>query len=152
MMVPKPTPAALVAVGGLVVLLAVVADADAPPDQYILSTDAVYDTKTKLTWQRNAPAAYYSYYDAAFYCQGLSADGGGSGWRLPTIKELQTIVDDTVLPPTVDPAAFPDPMADLFWSSTIYVNDTNKAWGVAFNSGGAYESETWVNGRVRCVR
>ena len=71
--------------------------ADAPAGRYTYTSTSVtvYDTKTKLTWQRAATAAQYAMADAKTYC-GSPATAtalGGSGWRLPTLKELQSLID-----------------------------------------------------------
>ena len=65
------------------------ADANAPAGRYTTSSGTVYDTKTKLTWQQAVAPGTYAWAGAKAYCAGLNL--GGTGWRLPTIKELQTI-------------------------------------------------------------
>jgi Protein of unknown function (DUF1566) len=60
---------------------------------------------TKLTWQRSVPATTYAWDDARTLCSsGEVTSLGDSGWRLPTKKELMTLVDYSVAPPgpTVD--------------------------------------------------
>jgi hypothetical protein len=46
--------------------------------------------------------------------------GGVSGWRLPAVMELSTVVDftGTNTTTTIDPVAFPNTPADLFWGSS----------------------------------
>src|ERR1700690_1382575 len=72
--------------------------ATAPAGRYTYpATGTVYDTKTKLTWQQTAQSAPRPYAGAAAktYCAGVGATLGGTGWRLPTVKELQTIVGES---------------------------------------------------------
>jgi hypothetical protein len=54
-------------------------------------------------------------------------------WRVPNIKELQSIVDYSKFdPPTSVPGAT---VASDYWSSTSYANLPLGAWNVPFNSG-----------------
>jgi hypothetical protein len=55
--------------------------------------------------------------EAALYCSSLSLGGWSSGWRLPTIKELQSIVDVSSLG-SIDATYFPNTVF-YFWSSTL---------------------------------
>lgn len=141
----------LVVVVGVLAALAVPADAGAPPSQYELTADTVHDTKTGLTWQRAVAPGTYAWVDAKSYCAGLDADGG-SGWRLPTIKELQTIVDERAYQPAIDTTAFPGTPSEFFWSSSPYANDATNAWVVHFNFGNSSYFTVSYNYRVRCVR
>jgi hypothetical protein len=102
---------------GLAVALVGVTDAiaKAPDGRYEISTSAatVRDTKTKLTWRRDPMVpALNTLETARVTCP--------SGFRLPTIKEYETLVDesaDTV--PFVDTVAFPNIKgSDVFWSDT----------------------------------
>src|SRR6202142_4217978 len=85
------------ALAAVAMALAVPAGAGtAPAGRYTYpAAGTVYDTKTKLTWQRTAPSKEYTWADAKTYCAGVGAALSGTGWRLPTMKELLTIVDET---------------------------------------------------------
>ncbi len=91
--------------------------ADAPPNRYELRAcgTIVYDTKTKLEWQR----AFNDRRDvgeAAGICGTLNL--GGGGWRLPTILELVSIQDNTAANPMIDARFFPNtPSFDFATSS-----------------------------------
>lgn len=130
--------------------------------QYVVSADGltVTDTSTGLVWQRDGAGSRPSCLDspnctwaeAKTYCAGLTLDG--SGWRLPTLTELQSIVDSTVTsPPTINQTAFPNTPDDGFWTSSPYVGLSGYAWCVYFFSVHSYNfvvvgSDNWV----RCVR
>jgi hypothetical protein len=127
------------------------ANADAPAGRYTITNETVYDTKTKLTWQLKVPSTMYAWDAAKTYCSGLSLEGTG-GWRLPTVKELQTIVDESRTDPSIDPTAFPATPTYYFWSSSPLAGSSNSAWYIWFYRG---EASYFVvdNGiYVRCVR
>lgn len=135
-----------VAYSTAVLLLLGHARADAPVGRYTVANGAVYDTKTKLTWQQSVATTTYQWSGAKAYCSGI--------WRLPTARELASIVDDSRINsngnPAVDPTAFPSTPSSWFWSSTASA-DGNAIWAVHFATG---EVVSWGSGafNVRCVR
>ncbi|MCU0665476.1 MAG: DUF1566 domain-containing protein, partial [Myxococcota bacterium] len=94
----------------------------------------------------------YTWIKALAYCEGLSF-GGHLDWRLPSRAELQSIVDQRRVNPSIDPAMFPATPNDYFWSSSTYVNVTIYAWCVDFYDGGSVDDDLkGLDYRVRCVR
>jgi hypothetical protein len=130
-----------------------VASAAAPALRYVLTAETVFDTKTSLTWQREVPAQGYAQVaDASLYCQSLALAGGG--WRLPTIKELHTLLDVRDVDVGVDQVAFPNTPTSAFWSSTPSLRASGWTWIFSFFVGFAYdedEDEPFLH-NVRCVR
>jgi hypothetical protein len=126
------------------------AEASAPAGRYTLTGGTVVDTKTKLTWQQTVPAAKYAWAAAKTYCQTLSL--AGTGWRLPTRKELQTIVDYSQSNPSIDPTAFPATPAAAFWSSSPVAGSPTVAWSIYFIIGLTYSFVMTDPNEVRCVR
>ena len=130
--------------------------AAAPLDQYTVATDTVKDNKTGLTWQRAVPATRYPWADAKTYCSSLNLGGYASGWRLPTKRELETLIDhrSDYGYPTIDTTAFPGTPQDVFWTSTPFAGVSSKAWCVSFQStwGTALGSDSAGSLYVRCVR
>jgi hypothetical protein len=125
-------------------------DADASPrPSYTTSADTVLDAGTNLTWQRAVPAMRYGWQDATQYCAELDLTGGG--WRLPSIGELQTLVDETVNP-SIDAAAFPMTPSEYFWSSSPVIDDATRAWTAFFTNGSTYSFAITALKNVRCVR
>ena len=72
-------------------------------------------------------------------------------WRVPTIKELQTLVDYSERNPAMSKDC-PFRNTDFYWSSTTYASGPGSAWGVDFNGGHVYSDSKYGNGYVRCVR
>jgi formylglycine-generating enzyme required for sulfatase activity len=129
------------------------ARASAPPGRYTVSGGTVLDTKTKLTWQQQTPTTLYTWADAKTYCAGLGGTLGGSGWRLPTIRELVTLIDYSQgTPPVIDTTTFPGtPVAD-FWSSSPQAGSSTNVWEVWFYFGNPRVSATTSTLNVLCVR
>jgi hypothetical protein len=126
--------------------------AAAPAARYDISDGTVYDTQTRLTWQQIIPSLRYSWADAQTYCSELSlAASTGGSWRLPSINELQTLVDDTTNP-SIDLSAFPKTPSEYFWSSSAVIDDAARAWTAFFTNGSTYTFATSAAKNVRCVR
>jgi hypothetical protein len=115
--------------------------ADAPCGRYRLTATTAYDTMTLLTWQRGHGPTNLSFRAAQSYCAGLTL--GGAAWRLPTLKELYTLVD-VQESSGLDPTAFPGSPATeygtpYYWSSTPSRNRgaPGWVWQLIFFVGGA---------------
>ena len=88
---------------------------------------------------------------ATTYCANLTL-GGYSDWRLPTLKELLFIVDNSKSNPSINSQFQNTMQVDYYWSSTTRASDTSKAWTVIFAIGNAkHNLKTW-NLFMRCVR
>lgn len=138
---------------------------EAPAGRYTIPGDGtVYDTATTLTWQQTANTTGMRWASAGPYCAGLTGPAGG-GWRLPTVKELTTLLDySRPGSPFIDPVAFPGVPAQSsppgavngFWSATSLVGMsaglTTGAWLVYFDSAVTQPNPLEVGGAVRCVR
>lgn len=82
-----------------------------------VDTDVTTDAMTKLVWQTTMlDATLVNWQDALAYCEGLS-HAGKDDWRLPNIKELATLVDESA---TAAPVLYADlgGTATQYWSST----------------------------------
>jgi hypothetical protein len=73
----------------------------------------------------------------------------GVGWRLPTRRELLTLVDTQAESPTID-AAFAGTPSEWFWSATPWV-EGGTAWVVDFSNGAGHYGYKSYTARVRCV-
>jgi hypothetical protein len=141
-------------------LFAVTADATAPVGRFVVGTDPtgnappidiVFDTKTGLTWQRS-PGPLSTQDGAAGYCQSIGEGSGALGWRLPTLKEILSLVeyagDYDESAPLIDQTVFPNTPASTFWSSTK--SPARPAQCADFSQGGLFCSGAM--NYVRCVR
>ena len=73
-------------------MLTVRAHAAAPPGHFAdLGDGTVRDNVTALVWQKAFAPSAMTQGAALTYCAGLALPGGG--WRLPTVTDLQTLVD-----------------------------------------------------------
>ena len=114
------------------------------------SSNTVLDNLTGLTWQRSA-ASGKLLSDATNYCNTLSLDG--SGWRLPTVVEIASLVDLSQSSATIDPIAFPSTNNDYYWSSTVSKATAGEAWFVSFGLGPISTAEgSTTQLQTRCVR
>lgn len=104
------------------------------------------DHRTGLTWQQLPPSTLYEAPVADEYCQALDLGGLTGGWRLPMIKELQTIVDEHRSDPAVL-LGFGDNVGER-WASTGY---PGYAWIVNFIDGSTISQPIDQPFRVRCV-
>ncbi len=105
----------------------------------------ITDLLTGLTWLRNPDAYGEVTWDQARVlaenlhdgCHGL-CDGSKKGeWRLPTIRELFSIVDYGQADPIV-PASLPNRecvVQAIYWSSTTLLADPTQAWMMTFGIG-----------------
>jgi hypothetical protein len=110
------------------------------------SGGVVRDDLTGLNWQQQASPTSMTWAAAQDYCP--------SGFRLPTVKELSSIVDFAVAPPgpAIDQTAFPGTPAEGFWTSSPYAGLAGYAWLVLFTDGYSSYVGATNNCRVRCVR
>ena len=98
-----------------------------------------------LEWQADVPEQVFTWEGAKAYAASL-----GDGWRLPTVKELLSLVDYETHNPAC--SVFPDCPSEWFWSSSPVSGGTSYAWSVVFSNGRSnFLDVSYVN-RVRCVR
>jgi hypothetical protein len=135
----------------LAILTTVKGQASAPAGRYAIANGAVYDTKTNLTWQQIISVGMYTQAEAGSYCATLGLNG--ATWRLPTMREILTIVDLSIGPPgpTIDTTAFPGTPGGFFWTSTQYSGTPVNYWSAQFQYGFAYGNTKTDTSYVRCV-
>ncbi len=115
---------------------------------------AVLDKETCLVWEQSPVTATGAWAGALSHCFNKKV-GERKGWRLPTIEELATLVDDTQGPPTL-PSGHPfDTTAvqsSYYWSSTTDPTDATDAWVVDLGRGDVFNDFKDNSNFVWCVR
>ena len=111
----------------------------------------VLDRLTGLHWQQGFSGSTMDWAAAKLWCSNNTAALPGSGWRLPTVRELDTIVDRQTQQPAIDPVLSANTPSEYFWTSTPWVGG-GSAWSVYFNFGYSFFHDTSSSFRARCVR
>lgn len=149
-----------IALGILAIALPATADAPRNPPQYgqfDKDTVVITDRFTTLVWERRIGAAS-DHLTAKGYC--LSTVFSPASGRIPTVKELLTLVDEDphteydsnkVVQKSIDQLAFPDIRTDkAYWTSTPA--GVGKFWTVDFTTGKTLIQDEGQSLNVRCVR
>lgn len=126
--------------------------------------DIVSDDVTALMWQDDARVTQRSwltsdnyeggdYYDtsgdtATTYCSDLTL-GGHEDWRLPHIKELESLINYEG--PLID-SVFNNARARDIWSSTTYAGDPKGVWVMRAGASFPSNKSASINNTVWCVR
>lgn len=114
------------------------------------------DNKTGLMWVKDGNSAgcnnggSLTWEAALNFCEGLTY-AGYSDWRLPNVRELESIVDAGQGNPAINTAYFPNTQ-DWYWTSTTYVPNAFNAWDVGFSYGSVGSGNEGDYRYVRCVR
>jgi hypothetical protein len=122
-----------------------------PAAHYDVATGVVRDNWTGLTWAREPSPLFSTADEMTAHCEGLALGPFESGWRVPTVKELLTLWNETATTgPLWDKRAFGEgPMSTLqsdrtwiFWSATPFASLTAWRWGVDFQKYAGIGSRT----------
>ena len=116
---------------------------------YTANGGTTTDNRTGLTWGPSSSNSM-TWATASTFC--------GAG-RLPSVSELESIVDAGASNPAINTAYFPDTRTDsMYWTSTPrhlvpYVGAPSAAWHVFFYDGSVYNCDTnsAYKAYVRCV-
>ncbi|MCP5477857.1 MAG: DUF1566 domain-containing protein [Rhodanobacteraceae bacterium] len=94
-----------------------------------------------------------AYRDAINALSGSSRLCGNTDWRLPTGKELQSLVDyGHAAAPYIDTDWFPNAVNTIYWSGQNYAAYAVVAWVVLFSNGHLGADSKSISNRVRLVR
>ncbi len=142
----------------IVITLFVDSFAAAPRGHYTVTGDTVKDNKTSRVWRRTVSDQPLSFDEANNYCSTLDGYVDAT-WRLPTKRELETLVDVRASSPAIDSTAFPSTPSYTFWTSTKNNLKENDRFIVDFANGETvtnltklYQSKPLDKHYVRCVR
>ena len=93
-------------------------------DFYDNQDGTITDNATGLMWMQSGSEDTYNWEEALSYAEGMDF-AGYDDWRLPTIKELQSIIDYTKSPDTSN-----SPAIDELFTLTSFMNEGNELdWG-----------------------
>jgi hypothetical protein len=119
---------------------------------YTVASGTVRDNYTGLTWQQahSADTPTFTSAQAAVHCTQQ-----GAGWRLPSLNELASVVDDVPsgnVSPAVDHVAFPGLSKDQwYWSASPHGTSTTEQWMLNFMDGFTKHQPTSTLGIALCV-
>jgi hypothetical protein len=119
----------------------------------------ITDSATGLVWQQTDDEIVKTWQEALSYCKGLSL-AGHVDWRLPNIKELESIHSYSIEYPAFNTTYFMNTMSSpsyyYFWASTSHYGVETNAIGINFNYGGQFSNDKSIsvfsNSFARCVR
>jgi len=91
--------------------------------------------------------------NTAAYVQAVNDLGlcGNSNWRLPTFKELQSLLHYGAIRPAIDTTWFPNTPNSAYWSATSYPFGPGSAYTQDFTDAQPYANDKSANSRVRLV-
>ena len=118
------------------------------------------DNVTNLVWSLQTVSGI-TWADATSTAGGSPIDtantanrcGFNSGWRVPTRRELLTLVHLGLSSGTkIDTTYFPGTVSDYYWSNDTYAPDAANAWLVYFYGGSTFANVKTYTYYVRLVR
>jgi hypothetical protein len=113
----------------------------------------ITDPNTGLMWQKET-IEEVPWELALFYAENLEL-AGYSDWRLPNMRELQSIVDYSRTAPCIDPVFAATTQSNNYWSSSTYMSPNKEktaAWHVVFYGGEVFISNKANYQSMRAVR
>lgn len=108
-----------------------------PEPRFEMLHAGVLDRLTNLLWRRSAnlTAQPVVWREALAAVAELNHEGEGSAWRLPTINELESLVDCAAHSPAL-PSGHPFVgVQDICWSSTTSLFEPDWAWALYLEKG-----------------
>lgn len=108
---------------------------------YSVDGTEVTDSKTGLIWRRCSEGQTWSGTtctggaDTFTHEEALAHAKTQTGWRLPNVKELTSLVERSRRYPSIKVAAFPATPSKWYWSSSPLVGSSFNAWYVLFDYG-----------------
>ncbi len=111
----------------------------------------ITDNYTGLIWQKLKAPNTLSWEEALAYTKTVTL-AGKSDWRLPNVKEIQSLNDPLLSRPSFNKTFFPDIISGNFWSSTTQENSSGRAWDINVDYGIVSYSDKTLKENVLLVR
>ena len=114
--------------------------------------DVVLDTTTSLLWQDASinKEGLGTYKEAQNYCKFLKIDKY-EDFRLPTLSELQTIIDyKNYKPAILDGFKYVE--STMYWTTTPFADDATERWTIDFEKGARSVKAIYYDRHFRCVQ
>lgn len=122
-----------------------------PSEDFVIHGDGTVNHKsTGLMWMQCSlgqvwaagacenSVTVFTWKDALQATEEVNLGGGYAGytdWRLPDIKELESIVEQGCWAPAINLAVFPGTASSNYWSSSLFTSIAWRALAVRFASG-----------------
>ena len=134
--------------------------------RFVVRGQQVRDAQTRLVWRHcvegmawngttcKGKPELYTWPDALAHAQAAAAKSG-QAWRVPNVKELESLVDPSVGYPSIDATIFPGTPAQYTWTSSPFsIGGPTSAYAniVDFGTGVVYIDAWTVQRPVRLVR
>ncbi len=111
----------------------------------------ITDNYTGLIWQKIQSAITMTWEEALAYSRTIAL-AGKMDWRLPNIKELQSINDEKLSKPSFNKTYFTNILSGNYWSSTTLVQAQTKAWDINVDYGTISYNDKILKQNVLLVR
>jgi hypothetical protein len=122
--------------------------------ELVLDGAAVLDKETGLVWEQSPSTISMTWSSATETCANKEV-GGRKGWLLPSINQLESLVETSVSETPKLPVGHPfvDVQSSNYWSATTWADGAAGAWVVAFSNASTYNNFAKIaNLHVWCVR
>jgi len=122
-----------------------------PLDRLIINGDGtITDISSGLMWQQSTSSGL-RWENALSHGDNLTI-AGYNDWRLPTFMELRSIVDYSKIDPAINSDFFPDTQQFVYLSSSSYVSNISRMWGIFTSSGFSHNFDKLSSYNVRALR
>lgn len=132
-----------------------------PPNHYTVASGEVTDNYTGLIWQQAFSDARMAWSAAPAYCSALALNGH-VGFRVPTLNELASTVNEALVGGAVNRTVFPNNPSGCGATFWFWAAEASKvggtAWGLSYCDGftgwnaASAAWNTFPDANVRCVR